>query len=83
MGGIQLQRGALLVPENSISPQHGRGSPPEGEAVTPTSPPCPWDRCVAGSSYGHNPIQADSPWPGPALTGMMQALGPSIVYWGT
>lgn len=58
MGGIQLQRGALLVPENSISPQHGRGSPPEGEAVTPTSPPCPW------GPLRHRPVLQTQPHPG-------------------
>ena len=83
MGGIQLQHGTLLVPENSTSPQHGRGSPP-GETLSHSpAHPALGDRCVTGLSCGHNPIQADGPWPGPAHTGMMQAISPSIVYWGT
>ena len=51
MGGIQLQHGTLLVPENSTSPQHGRGSPP-GETLSHSpAHPALGDRCVTGLSW--------------------------------
>ena len=55
-----------------------RAASPHSAGVTPPAHPIHADRWVAGLSCRHNPVQADRPWPGPALTCMMQTAPASF-----